>query len=150
MTKSPNPPDVGRHWMITLRNGLVTYGACVAGIHLVNLVRSFAIDPFVPQHSQDFRTISVWVLNSCIGSALAGLGAGAAVQAHKAGRWAALLALFVWLEIGGSLDWRLFPDRPFIAFSSLGLAVASALIAVLCFFAARDRWPNRPELAGVA
>jgi len=135
--------------MTTLRNGLVTYGACMAGIHLVNLIRSLAIDPLVPRHVQNFGGITVWVLNACLGSALAGLAAGASVEAGKAGRWAALLALFVWFEIGGSLDWRQFRDRPYIAVSSLGLALAAALIAVLCFFVARDRWSGRPELAGV-
>ena len=136
--------------MSTLRNVLITYGACVAGMHLVNLIRSVVFDRFFTHNAQDSRSIVVWILDACLVAMLAGLAAGATVQTGNPRRWAALLAVLVGFEVGGSLDWRLVSERPSIALYSLGLSLTAALLAVLAFFVSRDRWLKRDPRAAAA
>ena len=130
--------------MNTLRNFLVSLGAVVLPERAVNIVYNLFAYPFVfhPGSGPLSTNQPLWLLwcivTSCGAAAVAGLLCGAVIQSDRPERWCALLVLLI--VLGGPLDaggWLFGPHQS--AFIFLGILIAAALLAVLCFYVGRAR-----------
>jgi hypothetical protein len=135
---------VSGHRMNTLRNLLVSVGAVALPERAVNMLYNLLAYPFLfhPGSGPWSTNQPLWLLwciaTSCGAAVVAGFLCGAVIQSDRPERWCALLVLLI--VLGGPLDaggWLSGPHQS--AFIFLGILVASALLAVLCFYIGRAR-----------
>ena len=127
--------------MTALRNVLITFGACMASAQLLGLIRWGIIYPLffgASPRENPHGALVVSIATSSVAAALAGIAAGLTVETSHPKGWSFLLAVFAWVELGGDMSWLQLPDVRSFTFSFLGTSIVCALLAVLCFFIARD------------
>ena len=130
--------------MNALRNLLVTVGAVVLPVRAVTLIYNALAYPhlFHPGSGPLSTNQPLWLLwciaTSCGVALVAGLLCGAVIQSKRPARWCALLVLLLVLE--SPLDAGAWVSRrDGSVFIFFGIIVASALLAVFCFYVGRAR-----------
>jgi uncharacterized membrane protein len=128
----------------TLRNFLVSVGAVVLPVRAITFAYNTLAYPFLfhPGSGPLSTNQPLWlfwcIATSCGVAVVAGFLCGAVIQSERPARWCALLVLLVVLE--SPLDagaW--LSQRQGSGFIFFGILIASALLAVLCFYVGRAR-----------